>query len=181
MEIPELIALLTARSTLFTNDDRQRSNNGLVLTRSELAGYLSGLSQGAMYVALAKYGDDEDSLRHLIAWVRVMAAKLANEQDWEVVRGKPVIANLSAIAAFEVVVPMVHDVCHGRGFNAGKPCTCSGTGIKPLSDRRIQEATGIERMNWRRVWQGRYRQILRAVIELDTEVQSGFGMIRKTA
>lgn len=176
MPNPELIALLTATSSLFTQPDRQPAHGGVVLSRIELAGYLAGLTHGASLLAYAKWGDDAASMRQLIAWVRVVAAGMAVEQGWEVERGKPVILNLAAIATFEVVSPMIHDVCEGRGVVGFKTCTgCQGTGRKALSSRTIQESAGIERMSWRRHWEGRYRQIVRAVVELDAEVQRNMG------
>jgi hypothetical protein len=176
MPNPELISLLTAGSALFKDEIRHQPNNGVVLSRCELAGYLSGLTHGATLMAYAKWGNDEQAMRHLIAWVRVIAAGMAVEQGWPVERGKPVICNLAAIAAYEVVMPMVHDVCEGRGQVGFKTCNgCGGTGRKALSSRQVQEAVGIERNLWRRQWEGRYRQIVRAVVELDAEVQRGNG------
>jgi len=178
MPNPELIALLTAGSALFKDHDRE-PREGVVLSRCELAGYLGGLTHGATLMAYAKWGDDEAAMRNLIAWVRVMAAGMAVEQGWEVVRGQPTILNLAAIATYEVVMPMVHDVCEGRGVVGFKSCPgCQGTGRKPFSSRQIQEAAGIERMAWRRHWEGRYRQIVKAVVELDAEVQRSSGVVR---
>jgi hypothetical protein len=172
MPNPELIALLTAGSAFFKDGDRQTSS--VVLTRSELAGYLAGLTHGATLMAYAKWGQDEASLRNLIAWVRVVAMGMAIEQQWPIERGKPIICNLAAIATYEVVMPMVHDVCEGRGHIGFKACPgCNGTGRKLLTSRAIQEASGVERMAWRRHWEGRYRQIVRAVADLDAEVQRG--------
>lgn len=179
MPNPELIALLTAGSALFKDEQREHHGTGTVLSRCELAGYLAGLTHGAALMAYAKWGQDENSMRQLVSWVRVVAAGMAVEQGWEVVRGKPVILNLAAIATFEVVMPMVHDICEGRGQVGFKTCLgCNGTGRKLLSSRQIQEAAGIERMAWRRHWEGRYRQIVKAVIELDAEVQRSNGAIR---
>lgn len=179
MANPELIALLTAQSALFTREDRQLPSGGVRLSRVELAGYLSGLTHGASLMAYAKWGQDEHAMRRLIAWVRVMAAGMAVEQHWPVERGKPVICNLAAIATYEVVMPLVHDVCEGRGQVGFKTCTgCNGTGRKALSSRAIQEAAGIERMDWRRHWEGRYRQIVKAVVALDIEVQGGVDSTR---
>jgi len=178
MPNPELIALLTAGSALF-KDHEHETRGGVVLSRCELAGYLAGMTHGAALMAYAKWGQDEHSMRQLIAWVRVVAAGMAVEQGWEVVRGQPTILNLAAIATYEVVMPMVHEVCEGRGVVGFKTCTgCNGTGRKSLSSRAIQEAAGIERMSWRRHWEGRYRQIVKAVVELDAEVQRSSGVVR---
>ncbi|WKJ88771.1 hypothetical protein QZJ86_12135 [Methylomonas montana] len=177
MANPEIIGLLCAGSSFFESGPRRSS--GVVLSRSELAGYLAGTSDIAMSFALGCYALDQDAERLLIAYVRVWAAHLANREGWEIVKGRPTVSNLSAIAVYEVIRPLVHMACAGSGYTrdarSGKRVVCSacaGTGIKALSGRKIAAAAGLDKMDWFRHWQNRYLQILKYVIELDGEVQA---------
>jgi hypothetical protein len=164
MASPNLIALLCAGSQMGSTGG---GTNRAVLSRSELAGLLAGASEAAMDFAYAAYALDLDAERMLIARVRVAAAHLANAQKWEIVKGRPTVSNLSAIAVFEVVRPLVHKECGGVGCRL-----CGGTGTKPLSVRTIAAAAGLSKDDFHRNWQDRYRQILKIVCELDAEVQS---------
>jgi hypothetical protein len=177
MANPEIIGLLCAGSSFFESGSRR--STGVVLTRSELAGYLAGSSDIAMNFALGCYALDDDAVRMLIAYVRVWAGHLANRDGWQIVKGRPTVSNLSAIAVYEVIRPLVHMSCSGSGYipeagsGARVVCSaCAGTGIKPLSGRKIAAAAGLEKMDWFRHWQDRYLQILKYVIDLDGEVQA---------
>lgn len=178
MTNPELIALLTAQSALFTDDNRASSAGGVLLTRAELAGYLAGLTHGGTLMAYAKYGQDEHAMRQLIAWVRVIAAGIAIEQHWDIERGKPVLMNLAAIATMEVVSPLVapHDRCGGTGRIDGVKCRyCGGSGRvrRTLTAQSIYDACGLTRISWYRIWAARYKSIVNAVTALDAELQNG--------
>jgi hypothetical protein len=171
MATPEVIGLLCAGSALFQSSGRRSS--GVVLSRSELAGYLAGASRAAMNFALASYALDEDAERMLIAQVRVWAAGVAIRDGWQVVKGRPTISNLSAIAVYDAIRPLVHVSCQGSGFSGAAVCPgCGGSGLKPLSGRKIAQAAGLDLKDWQRHWFDRYKKILGYVIELDGEVQT---------
>lgn len=171
MATPEVIALLCAGSTLFQSGGRRSSD--VVLSRSELAGYLAGVSDVALNFALANYALDEQAERMLVAQVRVWAVGVANRDGWPIVRGRPTVLNLAAIAVHDVIRPLVHVACQGSGFIGPSVCSgCGGTGLKPLSGRKIAAAAGLDLKDWQRHWVDRYRQILKYVIELDGEVQT---------
>lgn len=174
---PEIIGLLCAGSAFFESGCRRSS--GTVLSRSELAGYLAGASDVATAFAFASYALDESATRLLIAQVRVHAGHLVNREGWQIVRGRPTVSNLSAIAVYEVIRPLVHLACSGNGYirdpRSGEHvvcAACAGSGLKKLSGRKIAAAAGLDKMDWFRHWEARYLQILKYVIELDGEVQS---------
>lgn len=171
MSTPEVIGLLCAGSTLFQSGGRRSAE--VVLSRSELAGYLAGATPAAMNFALASYALDEGAERRLIAQVRVWAAGVAIRDGWQVVRGRPTISNLCAIAVYDAIRPLVHVTCQGSGYSGTAVCSgCGGSGLKPLSGRKIAAAAGLDLHSWQRHWLDRYKQILGYVIELDGEVQS---------
>lgn len=165
----EVIGMLCAGSGFFESGARRSS--GVVLTRSELAGYLSGASNAAVNFALAAYALDEDATRLLIADVRCWAVGVANREGWEVVRGRPTVVNLCAVAVYDAIRPLIHVPCRGTGYIGPTVCRgCDGAGHKALSGRKIAGAAGLDIKAWQRHWVGRYQKILGYVIELDTEV-----------
>ncbi|MFA6051548.1 MAG: hypothetical protein WC762_03060 [Methylobacter sp.] len=178
MANPEVVGLLCARSSFFESGSRR--SFGVVLSRSELAGYLSGASSAAMNFALASYALDEVAERMLIAHVKVWSVGVANREGWQIVRGRPTISNLSAIAVYDVIRPLVHVACQGSGSIGAKVCPgCGGSGLKPLSGRKIAAAAGLELKDWQRHWVDRYRQILKYIIDLDGEVQTILSVANK--
>lgn len=166
----ELIALLGAGSVKY-HPACGRSSSSSALSRSELAGLLSGLTRPQMAMALAKYGCDLASERQLIAHVQVWAAGIAIRDGWRIVRGRPVVSNMAAIAVFEVVRPNRCERCHGRGVLINRGCSrCDGSGYRRLSGDKIAEAIGIDAGNYCRVWRGRYDNALSYVQAIDSQV-----------
>jgi len=167
----EVIGLLCAGTTRYHEPGCSSRASGNDLTRAELAGLLAGLSTAQMALALAKYGDDVDSERALIAHVRVWAAGVAVRNGWQVVKGRPTITNMAALAVFDVVRPNRCSHCHGTEMVGHRVCrVCSGTGYKPLSGRRIAEAIGVDECNYRRTWKARYESIMAYVQSIDFDI-----------
>ncbi len=145
--------------------------SGEQLTRDELAGLLSGLDAASMNMAFAKYANDLDAERLLIAQVRVWAAGIAVRESWSIVRGRPTICNMSALAVLEVVRPNRCCRCSGRGFIAHRLCSvCNGSGHKHLAGKKIAEAIGIDECTFRRMWRPRYEQVMKYVQDIDSVV-----------
>jgi hypothetical protein len=166
----ELIGLLCAGSVKY-HPAHGRSSSRESLSRSELAGLLSGLTGAQMDMALAKYGGDLASERQLIAHVQVWAAGVAVREGWRIVRGRPLVCNMAAIAVFEVVRPNCCGRCHGRGLLVNRSCPrCDGTGSRQLSGRDIAEAIGIEHGNYCRTWRDRYDNAYKYVQAIDSKV-----------
>lgn len=166
----EMIGLLCAGSTRY-HEIGGGGGPGDNLSRAELAGLLAGLGDIAMAMALAKYAGDVDSERKLVAHVRVWAAGVAIRERWQIVKGRPTLSNISALAVFEVVRPNRCAKCSGRGFVVAKVCSCcKGTGYKQLSGRKISEAVSVDECNFRRLWRGRYDQCFMYVQRIDAEV-----------
>ncbi len=170
----EMIGLLCAGSTRY---HEYGGGSGVDrLTRSELAGLLAGLNPAAMNFALAKYALDIAAERILIAQVRVWAAGVAVNQNWEVVKGRPTIVNMSALAVFESVRPNRCCRCSGRGFVANRLCpVCTGSGYKVLSGRKIADAIGVDECCYRRKWKQRYSDVMAYVQGLDATVNRVIG------
>lgn len=166
-----IVALLCAGSTRYHSVGGVGGWLGGRLSRPELAGLMAGMNEVQTHLALAKYALDEDSERALIASVRVWAAGLAIQQGWDIVRGRPTVANMSALAVFDVVRPNRCCRCQGRGLVDNRVCSCcSGTGYKALSGRKMAEAIGVDQSNYCRIWKGRYQMILNHVQNIDSNV-----------
>jgi len=168
----EVLALLCAGSTRY-HAVGGRSSSGDRLAGVEVAGLLAGLDNQTMNFALAKYLGDEQAERMLLAQVRVWAVGVAVNEGWRIVRGRPCVLNMAAIAVFEAVRPNQCRRCHGNKFVGGKVCgCCHGSGIGKLSTASIAEAIGVDKSNYVRVWRGRYQQCYDYVQELDYKVLS---------
>jgi hypothetical protein len=132
---------------------------------------LAGLDKAAMALALAKYAGDLDSERRLIAHVRVWAAEVAVREAWKIIKGRPCLSNMAALAVFDVVRPNRCERCKGAGVVAHHVCgRCGGLGYGRLSGRDIAEAIGVDHCNYIRTWRTRYESAFRYVQGLDSEV-----------
>jgi hypothetical protein len=173
----EIIGLLCAGSMRYHERRSGRipggRRSGDQLTRDELAGLLSGLDAASMNLAFAKYANDLDAERQLIAQVRVWTAGVAVKELWQIVKGRPTVVNMAALAVFEVVRPNRCCHCHGVGIKANKVCpTCNGTGFKAISGSKISAAMCIDKSNFCRTWHSRYELVYRHVADLDQRVNS---------
>jgi len=165
----EVIGLLCAGSTRYHEAGRSSSTDRL--SKAEIAGLLAGLSREAMNLALAKYALDVDAERMLIAHVRVWSAGVAVKEAWQIIKGRPVVSNMAALAVFDVVRPNRCQRCSGRGVSVNRVCSgCSGSGYKSLSARQIAEAIGIDESCYRRTWKVRYEQIYQHVDRMDQDI-----------
>lgn len=166
----EMIGLLCAGSTAY-HAVRGGSGSPNAMKRSELAGLLAGLTGPQTDLALAKYGDDQESERRLIAHVRVWLADVAIREDWRIVKGRPTMSNMAALAVFEVVRPNRCERCHGRGLVVNRVCNrCSGAGYQHLSGRDLAGAISVDECNYRRTWRERYERAFSYVQSIDSNV-----------
>lgn len=172
----EIIGLLSAGCVRYHPASRH-GGSPEALSRSELAGLLSGLTRPQMHLALARYAGDESSERKLIAHVQVWAAGLAVRESWKIVSGRPLVCNMAALAVLEVVRPNRCRRCQGRGSLISRACcACEGSGYYHLSGRRIAEIIGIDHMNYSRTWCGRYERAVKYVQGIDSQVIIGLRM-----
>lgn len=175
----EVIALLCSGSTRYHEGGSSGAANDR-LSKAELAGFLAGLSGPAMHLALAKYALDQDAERLLIAHVRLWAADIAVREEWQIVRGRPTVVNMAALAVFEAVRPNRCHRCDGRGYLGNKVCLiCNGSGHKALTGRKIAEAIGVDECNYRRLWRARYDECFRYLQSLDSMVIRVIGLADK--
>lgn len=166
----ETLALLCGGVVRFGSVRGAAAGDGQ-LSRSELAGLLAGLNREQMLFALAKYCGDEQSLRELWAHVYSYAAGLAGRQKWKIVKGKPIVSEMSRMAVYEVVSPGRCTKCHGTGLLVNRACTsCSGTGFMRVSGRKLAECAGVDERRWRECWKDRYEQIVKYIQGLDSAV-----------
>lgn len=141
------------------------------LQRAELAGLLAGLTVEQTDLALAKYGADEASERRLIAHVRVWLAGVAVREEWRIVRGRPTVCNMAALAVLEIVRPNRCERCHGRGMLVNRVCgACGSTGYHRLSGREVARAIGVDQANFSRYWVKRYESAVSYVQVIDSKV-----------
>lgn len=170
----EIIGLLCAGSVKYHEALGSAGAVG-VLSRPELAGLLSGLSSVAMNLAMAKYAADLAAERMLIAQVREWAAGVAVRDGWKIVRGRPTVCNMAALAVFEVVRPNLCRPCCGSGWrNDGVSVvlckSCGGSAFKSLSTRDIAEAIGVAETTYRDTWRPRYERFLAHVQGIDGDI-----------
>lgn len=166
----EIGGLLCAGSTRYHEMLGASSRSGK-LSKAELAGLLAGMSKTAVNLFMAKYMLDADSERMLIAHVRVWSAGQAVEHKWKVVKGRPTVSNMAALAVFETIRPNRCERCGGRGLLSVKVCpVCDGTGYRYLSERRIAEAIGIDKSIYRKLWRDRYTDIFRYLQRIDVDI-----------
>lgn len=164
----EIIGLLCAGTTRYHPAGGRGGSSTEVLRRYELAGLLAGMSEPMRDLMLACYADDIDSERRLIAHVRVWLAGVAVDQDWRVIRSRPTIMNMAALAVLEVVRPNRCDRCRGVGHIGAHICMrCDGTGFRKLSGRRISEVMGVDPASYARTWRARYDFAFRYVQNID--------------
>lgn len=170
MSSTETLALLCAGSTRY-HDALGSCSTSDRLSRAEIAGLLSGLNEEAVNLALAKYAGDLSAERRLMSLVRLWAVDVALREGWKIVRGRPTVVNLAAIAVFEVVRPNRCKKCKGTGFVRIKQCvSCAGSGYKLISGSAIAEAILIDKSNYSRTWEGRYVGVLNYVQSIDSKV-----------
>jgi hypothetical protein len=154
--------------------------SGDQLTRDELAGLLSGLDAASMNLAFAKYANDLEAERLLIAQIRGWAAGVAVKEMWNIVRGRPTVVNMAALAVFEVVRPNRCGCCLGVGVKTNRVCpSCNGSGFKSLSGRKISTVIGVDESCYRRTWNSRYEIVYRYVSGLDQRINAVLGKANK--
>lgn len=169
MATPEIISLLCAGTVKY--HAASGGHGAPLLTRGEIAGLLAGLPAEAMDLALAKYAGDLAAERLLVARVRAWAAGLAVAEEWEIVRGRPTLCNMSALAVFEVVRPNRCGTCHGTGYKGARLCpSCDGAGVRQLAGTVVAKACGVTQQDFSRHWRMRYEVIYRHVCGLDGKV-----------
>jgi hypothetical protein len=148
-----------------------RGTAGAVLSKSELAGLLAGLSQAETDLAIAKYGCDDGAKRRLLVHVQAYVTALAVKEAWNP-RNRELLGMLALLSVSEVVSDNLCPHCHGTGMIRVKVCNvCNGTRHKPLSGRKIAESIGVSNTQWLRDWKLRYNRIYDYVHGLDVNVK----------
>ncbi len=124
------------------------------LTKAELAGLLSGLSQQAVNFALAVFCDDVSSFQLCqFHGVRV-AVEFSRRYDWRC-RSQEVVVALGVLAAIEFVRPDCCLSCHSLSMVEGKVCSCGRRRGRIREVDRYQ-FVGVSARSWRGVWRDRY-------------------------
>lgn len=142
------------------------------LSRTELSGMLAGLSKDAENYARAKYAGDEDAFWKLVYSIRVWVAGIAVREGWEIVRGRPTMYNLAAIAVAESVGHNRCGTCKGTGFERTKLCrTCHGHTVVWYADAKIADSIGLSHTTFKRTWYSRYVYIVDYVNDYDRIVK----------
>ena len=134
----------------------------------EKAGFLSGLSEPATLLAMAKYMRDEISE----GWLEVDQFKwlvgVAKKENWGC--RSSVIDRLACLTVREIV----HDKCrrcNGTKFIRAKVCTaCKGTGFRSMSGREIAAVIHVPESTFRRVWKDRYEAAVDRIRGLDADI-----------
>lgn len=171
MSAIDVLALLCAGSTRY-HENLGRGGCVGQLSKSELAGVLSGLDTPSMRLVEAKYLGEINSEQELIEYVHDYVKDLSIKGDWNIDQGRPCLINMSVLAVLEVVRPNNCSRCNGVGFlNLVSLCKkCNGSGIMKLSGRTIASAIGISEASYRQVWNKRYSECYKYVQDIDSKV-----------
>ena len=133
-----------------------RSTAGELLSRVELAGVMSGLTDAERDYVYAFFGD-EASVARFARHVEQFAAVLADRDNWRAFAEMPLL--LSSTAVRELLNNRC-SACNGTGTKKLKSCAkCGGVGQVRLSSRSIAAVIGIDQSNYVRTWRGRYDRI----------------------
>jgi hypothetical protein len=166
----DMLGLLCAGSVRYGSVMGGHSEQSL--TRTEMAGFLAGLSKPAMLMAQAKYMQDESSTIRLFAFVAMWLSGVCNHEQWADCKPDDKrISMLASLALIEVVNPSRCGKCHGVGFKASSVCkSCGGSGFKPLSKLAMAKAMDVPETTFRRVWHGRFVRAVDWIRQFDSEV-----------
>ncbi len=169
MATVESLARLTSGSiNPATSGGRSTANNAL--SSAEIAGLLSGLNKEQMTFALAKYTLDDRAVEQLIITTRMQTLRISQRGKWKIRPSQ--LKALADIATAESLNPNRCKRCNGIGRAANKACvSCSGTGFKRLSNRKIAEAVDVPETSFRRDWKDRLCAVLEYVYSLDNAVR----------
>ena len=168
MRSVELIGKLMAG---VSSVDSVRSTAGAVLSKSELAGLLAGLTAAELDLALAKYGCDDNARRRLLSHVQAFVTAIAVKEAWKP-RSRELLGAMAVLSVGEVVSDNLCPHCHGTGMVKVKVCNvCNGSRHKSLSGRKIAESLGVSNTQWLRDWKPRYDRVYDYVHGLDVNVQ----------
>lgn len=169
MSSVELIGKLMAGAV---NVHSTRGSAGFVLSKSELAGCLSGLSDAEMNLAIAKYGCGDLEKGRLLVHVQAYVTELALKEGWKP-RNRELMANIAIMAVNEVIGENICQHCHGVGLvNKIYVCkVCDGTRHKALSGRAMAKVLNISNTLWLRDWKNRYDRVFDYVQGLDANIQ----------
>lgn len=141
------------------------------LTGADVAAMLAGLSRPATLAGYAKFVGDEKALIDLASHVYCWSAGLANREGWKIVRGQPVVRNMSHLAVAEWCFPNRCLSCGGRGFSGVRVCSsCRGAGFRTIRDAERARVIGMDRRRFSHPWRSRYEQIYAYLWELEGQL-----------
>lgn len=129
------------------------------LTPLDLAAGLAGAPQGGQLAVLAAYAGQLELVPELCGRVGRALMRLARAERWRgMTPGR--LEVLARLAVREFVAPPLCDGCEGRRIQwTPKPINCEecgGSGSGRVPGYVVCEALGVDWLEWRGVWRGRY-------------------------
>lgn len=118
---------------------------------------------------LAKYAFDPTAVR------TVKRECIRRVIDANAGRGKSSawLAGLAVFVLEQQLIPPVCPECNGGGMVAGKSCLrCSGSGRRSVSKRGAAARLGLSESAWRRTWEARTSDLVRAMTDWESAVQA---------
>lgn len=166
-----LVAKLTANAVKL---NKSPTTSPSLLTKSELAGELAGLSEPEMDLAMAKYGKDELSKQRLLNHVQGYVLN----KDWKA-QSNDLLNAIAVLAVNEVLTENLCPNCNGTGSVISRRfklltvvCkTCNGTRHKPKSGREMAKLLGVSNTQWINTWKNRYDFVLEYVCKLNSGIR----------
>jgi len=165
----ESLAALTAGS-INPAATAGRSSSTDKLSKSEIAGLLSGLSEDETSFAMAKYVGDESAASTVVLSARRHALSMAKRKAWKINSNQ--VEALADIAVVDSLSPCRCKRCGGIGHKLNKVCTpCNGTGFKHSSARDMARLVGIDETAFRKGWMEKLCEVAGIVLGWDSSVR----------
>lgn len=156
--------MLTARAIQY---DQSGGRGHSTLTPSDVAGMLAGLDRAPYLCGLFVEAGYWDVLYELERQLWRAILDLACEQLWNLPKGPAQCRPLGHLALLELAGPSTpcrpcgeSGLVTDRHTGTQKQCTqCLGRGKVPLVSATRADLIGVNRSNWDRVWEDRYKHV----------------------
>lgn len=130
------------------------------LTRTEIAGLLSGLDRGPAMLAWHAFADGPRQDAEIALFMALMDE--ASKRGWDIPKGKEIHRKIADMVLAIYLHPPKCPSCHGRGedYFSSPPTACSnckGSGNWPMTTKARAQMLGVSEREYRKKWAERER------------------------